>query len=371
MDENNGHQLQITALADELHVSEDLVRMAVNESNGVLETARSILQNMLPRYLVVKARFVSPKSSGGSGVIMLIVKRDENQFLMFRTVYDDSRDWAVPVNVRQSPGSFLNIIKNYFKANPASSKVFDAEKLRKGLQPLQDIAALQFIFELWDRPKVDIVNTRDPAATYDDPAAILTVLLQKTLGEALLDSVDVTLDYDFYTEEQFIPIAEILKLKLETKSAGNETEESTENKKPEFQVTLRGQFLIDAINGTPVQNLAIGDQIYCEIIDKTTVAISLGRMIGVYKRGLWLPIKGRITDIESAESTRKSFTVAIARGVYLNVHAMEDLKIRTSGMTIEDRVSHAQEKTSEVSMIPILVGVALLAFQILILLLLR
>jgi len=371
MEEIKVQESTVTDLANEFHVSEDLARMVMTESEGELQKVRDILQGMLPNYLVVKTRFISPKPSGGSGVVLIVIKRGERKFLLFRTIYSDDRNWAEDINVHQPVDAFLGLIRDYFKENPSSSRIFDAEKLRKGLKPLQDVGALQYLFDLWDKPKVEVVEEVDPMTEFQDPGTVLTGFFQKTLDDALLDSVQVYLDYDFYTETQFDTISQALGLKLKMKAGMSDVQAITSEDENGFKVYLRGQFVIDALNGVPVQDLEIGDKVYCEITDKTAVAVTVGKMVGAYKRGLWAPIRGTITDIQDTESERKMATVAVAKGVYVNVVSIEDIRIRTLIPVTKVHVQEEPEKRSDTSMIPILVGVGLLAFQILILLLLR
>lgn len=373
MEDQTGQKPDIAALAEELHVSEDLANMVVIESEGELEKARTILQNMMPKYLVIKVRFESPKPAGGSGIILVIIKKDVKKFVLFRAVYDDDRSWADDINVHQPADVFLKLIRNYFSSRPTTSRFFDAEKLRKGLGPLQDIEALQYLFELWDRPKVEVVELPNPTTEFKDPGAILTGLFKKTISDALLDNMEVDLDYDFYTEGQFEAISQMLGLKLTNRTGTQDDESESKSGEHEsgFKVYLRGQFVIDVINGVTVQQLETGDKVYCEITDKTAVAITVGKMIGAYKRGLWLPIRGTITDIKATSSDRKLITIAVAKGIFVNVLTMDDIKVRTFGMSTEDRITEAQEKTSDTSMVPLLIGVGLLAFLILVLMMLR
>ena len=124
---------------------------------------------------------------------------------------------------------------------------------------------------------------------------------------------------------------------------------------------LKGQFNIDPVNGTAVHSLRVGDSVYCEIIDRKDVSVSVGRLIGAYKQGLWLPIKGRILEVTEAVGDRRRFNLILARGIYIDVLSFSDILVRTTELRPRERVREAQPNQDQSSSLPLLVAVVLLA----------
>ena len=77
----------VTSLVDEMHVTEELARSAVLQADGELDKARSILDGMVARYLLIQASFVSLKSrDSGGGLIYLIAEKGASDFILFKPI---------------------------------------------------------------------------------------------------------------------------------------------------------------------------------------------------------------------------------------------------------------------------------------------
>ncbi len=364
-------QEMITSLAEELKVSKDLARMAINEAAGELTKAREILDALIPQYLCIKAQFHSQRSKGGSGLVFIIKKKNAHKFLIFRTIYEKNREWAKNFSVHRPPDVFLRIIKDYFEIHSGDMPLFDAQKLKDGLAPLQDAVTLQHLFELWDNPKTNDADTADTKQSLSNPGSILKNLISSVLNEALVDTVNLELDYDFYSDSQFNAIRENFGLLSDTPDEEKNEELTEEKEKDEIKVYLKGRFMLDPVNGIPVHELNIGDTVYIEILDRTQVAKIVGEVIGAYKSGYWLPIRGKISETDEAVGDSTKFRLHVGHGAYVNVISINDLKVRSFHLTFRERITKAQEDSSNTSMTPILVAVALLAFLIMVLLMLR
>ena len=162
-----------SSLAEEMRVSEDLALMAVQEAEGELEKARDILNDLLPKYLAIKAKFMSSRSRGICGLVFIVIKKQAGNFLIFRTLSDGNRDWVSTVRVHRGPEMFFRTIKDYFDARSTSLLLFDAQKLKDGIQSRLSSASLQYIFELWDEPKTEIVPDSAPTEAFKKPGEIL------------------------------------------------------------------------------------------------------------------------------------------------------------------------------------------------------
>jgi len=359
----------VTSLVEELRVNEDLARIAVMESQGELRKAREILQGLLPRYLFIKARFAPKRSAGNGGLIFILVEKGATRFTIFRTIFESDRDWVSGVNVRSSPAVFHKVFEDYFRENVGGRRLFDSRQLKERLSAKLNPAGLQYLFDLWDCPKTEVIEDSNPLDSYRKPGDILHALLSAVLGEILVEKTTLTVDYDFYTEAQLSGISE--KLGLGPMVAAKASARAEKKQKAGLKVYLKGRFALDPVRGTPVHSLETNDSVYCEIMDRSDVAVSVARLIGAYKQGLWLPVKGRIIEISEAIGDRSRYRVMVAQGVYVDVLSFTDLLARTVDFSPKDRISRSSENSEEFNPLPLLIAVVLLALLIISLLLAR
>jgi len=359
----------ITSLVEELHVSEDLARIAVMESQGQLELAREILQGLLPRYLFIKAQFIPKRSSGNGGLIFILVEKGASRFTIFKTIFESDRDWINKVNVRRSPALYNKIFEDYFQKNVSGRRMFDAQQLKDRLSSKLNPGGLQYLFDLWNCPKTEVIENSNPLDTYHKPGDILHMLINTVLGEILVEKITVTIDYDFYTEMQFGPVRE--KLGLAPTDSGRHAGTNAKKLNKGLKVFLKGRFAIDAVNGTPVHALETYDSVFCEIMDRSDISVSVARLIGAYKQGLWMPVKGKITEISEGIGDRKKYRVMVTPGVYVDVLSFTDLLVRTADFSSKEKVRPSSQSPEEFNPLPLLIAVVLLALLVISLILAR
>jgi hypothetical protein len=358
----------VDSLAQELRVSEDLAHMALSEAQGELEKARAILKDLLPRYLTVKVRYLAVKGDGGGGLIFLCMEKDSPEMLIFDTIVESDRAWVKSTRVHWSSDLFYRLFRDYFHENTTGSKVFDAQRLRQALSARISPAQLMPLFELWDQPKREIIPEARMVEEPTHPGSILHSLFAAALGDALVEKVVVDLDYDFYSNQQFEVIRRSLGLiPPKPKQAAPAAVEERER----FKLFLKGQFVIDPVNGVAVSDLEIGDSAYCDILDRSEVSLSAARLIGAYKRGLWMPVRGRVVEINRAIGERRRIRLKLAPGIYLDVLSFDSLLVRVNELTPKERLMKAEEGPHEDGPLPLLIAVVLVAVLILALLILR
>lgn len=359
----------VDSLAQELRVSQDLAHMALSEAQGELEKARSILRNLLPRYLTVKVRYLTVKSDGGGGLVFVCMEKDTGQFLIFKTIVESDRDWLKKTRVQWSSDLFYRLFRDYFREHSSGTKVFDSQKLKQALSSRISAALLRPLFEQWDRPKRDIIPESRAAEEPTHPGSVLQALFASALADALVEKVSIDVDYEFYNTQQFEAIRR--NLGLITPQPKKSSERAAGEEKERFKIFLKGQFVIDPVNGAAVSDLEIGDSAYCDILDRSEVSLSAARLIGAYKRGLWMPVRGRITEINKAIGERRRIRLKLAQGVYLDVLSFDSLLVRVNELTPKERVLRAEESPHEDGPLPLLIAVVLVAVLILALMILR
>ncbi len=348
-----------------MKVSEALADLAVQQAGGELAKAREILAGLITKYLVIKAQFLTRRSEGIGGLIFVVMERNATEFAIFRTVAGVDRDWVGSVNVQASPVEFHKIIKDYFQQHTSGMHVFDAQKLKDGLSARLTVGELRNVFDIHDSPGGDSGPVR----------AVIRSLVEAALGDALADRVALKVEHEFYPEVQFSLMREALGLVVPQKGTVAGEKAAEETQKQALDVHVKGRFAIDPIDGKMVRELAPGEYVYCEIVDRTDTAVAVGRLVGAYNNGLWLPVGGLIEDVQDAAGQRMKFNVKIGSGAFVDVLSYKDLKVRVSTrVSVEDEPEEPEVQKAakpEANMVPLIIAVSLVAFLILVLMLLR
>jgi hypothetical protein len=356
-----------SSLIEELHVSEDLARFAANEAEGELKKAREILLNLLPNYLFIKVRFLSSRPNGNGGLIFLLAKKGSSDFLQFRTIFESNRDWLKTISVNISPEEFFYLVKIYFDQHPSSLAVYDSQKLKNSIASQLSPAALQYLFSMWDSPKTSMGSEENPTETFANVGLVLRSTINDILNDILVDRVTLDLDYDFVTQSRFNEISTRLGL-LNPEVSSKEEVATVEDqpKKDRMKVFLKGKFVIDPVSGIPVKQLQVGNSVVCSIVERSDIAVVVGRLVGAYKEGAWIPIKGEIIEIEDGEAGNRRVKIKIAQGVCVELLSFKEIMVRTSEVSPEEAIATIKSSGNPINVMPILIAVVLLAILIIV-----
>jgi hypothetical protein len=363
---------QITILAQEMKVSEEVAKVALDEASGVLEKAREILLELLPRYLVLKIKYLSQKTDRGGGLIFICINMRTVEFLKFTTLTYSNRDLLRGVLVQRPAGEFYQFISNYFEEHLTGSHIFDSQKLANDLTAAIQPIDLDFLFTEWDKPKPDVLIV-EAGRTQDLTSAPvrLRMLFEKALADISLQRIEAEVDYEFFTSDKFVPLADILGLIIE--SSARTPVEKEPSKPPEelFKVYLKGHFIIDPVTGTPLEELQIGDFVYCEVVERSEIAVAVGRFIGAFRRGMWLPIRGVIVDIQDMAGDRKKYRLKLTTGVYVDVLSFIGFRVRTGHAHVNRVVTNQKQPVQNFTWLPLVLAVFIVTALIMSLVLMR
>jgi hypothetical protein len=355
----------VTCLANEMDVTEDLALIAVTEANGEIDKAREIVRGLIPRYLFIKVKFIATRKER-AGLIFLLAEKGRPDFILFRAIAETDTGWVFnnPVNV--SPVIFFNTIRKYFTEQTTGPKLFDSQQLRAEIAKRLNAGALQYLFSLWGQPKTELIPESIPSEeTSNQVSPIINDLISRLLEDIFIDKIKVDLDYDFMTDKNFRTITQ--ELGLETSSdSGVKSQENSEQSE-DLKVYLKGQFVIDPVNGIPAQELKVNDKAYVEVLDRSELAVSIGRLIGAYRMGMWRPIRCRIIEMTQLTGGRWKYRLKVTKGIYVDVLSFENIMVRHKPYTRGITSAHAAEEKSEINFVPLLVG--LIAMMVIIVLL--
>ncbi len=353
----------VTTLVKEFNVKEDIVRLAVDEANGEIDGARKIILELMPRYLAIKARFISGRRTN-AGLIFILTEKGRSDFILFRVIFETDLEYISSIPLKLPSVDFFDEIRQYFNEHSAGFKVYDSQKLRTGISKKLNGTALNYLFDLWDEPEVQIISENEPD-TYNQVGPILKQLLEAIIGEIIVDRANVELSYEFISESDFQ--ANSSRFGLETESVENKDSKEESTASPGLQVYLVGRFVIDPVEGSLVKEIEVGDKAYVEILDRSDVAVTVGRLIGAYKLGFWRPIRAMVVDIAPLTGERRKVRLKVAKGIYINVLSFNDILVRTK-RTVRSETTLSEKAAPDIlGIFPILIGLVVIVGIILLL----
>ncbi len=373
------NEQEVIEQTDGINMSEELTESAAPQAGGESSDAGEAPDSMHPKYLYVKAKYIVSEFEGICGLIFLCLDKDGHGFSFIRTIAERNVEWINSINMSGSPETFYRIFNEQAKNPKQGSTLYEAKKITEGLTSQLKPSLFQEFFKIWQAFGSESAGTipqnssysGTPEAGVDNIASALEETVRLSLEEVLLKRLEYfEADYNFLTSVHHDLM--MTNLGLSTSEQADGSGKTGQVIEDTFKLYLKGNFLIDPAFGARVQDLEEGDFVYCEILDRSEVALSAARMIGAYKRGLWLPVRGRILEIEEKEDERCRFRLQLAKGVYLDTLSYINLRIRT-----EDYKSAAKRQLPEpetaapTNSLALLVGVVLVAMLVMAFILMR
>jgi hypothetical protein len=358
----------------ELNVSEDLARRAMNEAEGVLERARDILLELLPKYLFIKAKYLSHKTDGSGGLFFICLEKGSTEYIIVKALVYSDREWLREVTVHRLPEMFYQQFSDFIRDHRTSSHIYDSQKSKDDFVAAIHPADFAFMFNAWDRPKEDASPESPLPADPSHPAAKLRSIFESYLSNKMLQRIEAEVDYDFYTRTQFDAIREAVDLERAPREKPSIEEAQKEAPEERFKIYFKGQFVIDPISGKPLEQVQVGDLIYCDLLDRNEMALAAARLIGAFKHGMWVPVRGVVVEIQDMMGERRKYRLKLAPGTYADVLSFVGFKVRTTPLTVQETVTKAREFSISPAFspfLPLVIAVALVVVLVIALLMMR
>lgn len=352
------------SLIEEFNIDSSLAMKAIEQSDGDHDSAREYLLLNYRKYFFMKVRYLEAKIDKGGGLILAAIERNAPGFLLLQTMVDSTGDFITAVNIISSPEIVNSLFHTFFATNPSASKFNDSNSLYESLLSNVNTAEFNGFFEFAVERKPDLAGNGVTATVAD--------FITRILEEILYRRVSVDADVEFLNQLEFDAIKSSLGFGSEDEEV--EQDESSAGAKtkahPRFDVALKGHLIIDPINGQNVDDLSAGDPLYVDVVERSDTAVKVATALGFYRKGVWYPARGTILDLKEFEDGRKRFSVALARGVTVNVPAMKSIKVKTNGE--KKKVARRTGEGEDVSNpMPLLIAVILMAAFVVILLMIR
>jgi hypothetical protein len=369
-------QLNMAAatLARELNVSEDLAKSAVLEANGALGKARAILLELLPRYLFVKVRFLSTKTDGKAGLAFLCLEKGSDDFLLFDLIVESNREWLKGIGIQRSPDTFYRHLKDYHRENINGPMAHESSRMNQELRLKLQPQVFKFVFDKWEQPKQDLVAESGHSKEAIHPAALLAFIIENMIADITVQKMSAEVDYDFLSVAQFGEISDELGLYVEKPAAVQVValpQVKPDREDEPFRIYFKGQFIIDPISGRLLEEVMVGDLLYCEIVDRSDMAVAAARLIGAYKRGLWVPVRGLVVDVQQMTGERRKYCLKLAPGVFVDVLSFTGVRVRTQPYAFPEVMNTIKEAQLTWSPAPVIFAAALVVLLVIALFLTR
>lgn len=355
----------VQSLASEFGITEDTANACFIAASWDEEAARRVASLNRVQHLLINLRFTgkNPLLHGGIVSILLAHGEPEPEHLLGITI--DGTEYIEDISPHFPPIDFIKAILYPPRRSRGHSTWLS---LKQSLILNMDSESVEALFSIGGE-KTSEVDENGTIQEYDPLKDAVSNLVKPVIDDLFLESIKLEISAEFLNGFQH----DNLKLLLKEKDPEDEGLEETgtekrQSRKPEtFKVRLRGRLIIDPHKGVPVEDLEVGDTIICDIIDISSVAIEVAKMLGAYKRGIWFPIKGKIQSIDEGLSGTRRITLLAGRGIYILTTALSSVRVKVSESEMDSilrRIDIQREESvrSLLGMLPlafIILGVAL------------
>ncbi|MFH1675727.1 MAG: hypothetical protein ABIC40_01795 [bacterium] len=363
MDSDKSDSLLQSAEDNENQLSDDAV--STSETPVAMPAAQS---NRGLTHLLVKIKFIPLRRTGNAGLIFFCVEKGRDSFLILRTLVHIDTEWIENISISESAFDFYSIIKNFLNSVRSASSLYDAQVLKNGFLDKVSPSIFQGLFELGNSQVYTSNDENSPAAGKSQAVTLaLTTIINAILPEIFVEKLNFEFDYEFADEPTFDDMRE--KFELNPRFSPSKFDRKLDPER--FKLYLKGQFVIDPVSGVAASNLEPGNEIYVEITDRSDVALAAAKMVGAFKSGLWLPIRGLIVEVHDLIGDRRRFRLRLSPGIYLDVLSFSSILVRNNDLSLTERLERAEELNPLAGTLPLLVSVLLVAVFILAILVLR
>ena len=362
-------QDKITNLAVEFNIPESTAEACLIAASWDEDGARRVARLNRVEYLLVNIRFLGKNPIPHGGLLSLLFYRDSPRPIHFIGLVLDGYDYFEQVSPYHPPHDFIKAIANPNKLPKDEMPWF---RVRDSVLLSLEPALIQSLFTFSGEKTTEL--RKDGRVVEHDP---LKDTLMKTIKPAIdniyMESIHFELSTSFLNGFQYDNL--IGQFNKEAQKA----EETAEPGKPPrpieevFKVYLKGQFVIDPNRGIAVKDLGTGDTVICDIIDPQPIAIQVGKMLGIYRRGVWFPAKGRIVGIEDSQSGTKRISIRVGHGIYIVARAINSVRIKVSENELDSimrriEFQHDEAIRSAASVLPVVLLILGMALALTILL---
>lgn len=361
-------QQMLASMASEYGISEATAEACLIAAGWDPVGAQRIASMNRVEYLLVNFRFTGKNPIPHGGLLSILLRRGGSEPVHFVGLVMDGYEYVEQVSPHFPASDFLKAITHPNKLPKDETPWF---RLRDAILLNIDPAIISHLFTLTGG-KTSELTTDGNVTEHNDLKDALTKLLKPAIDNIYMESITLEISADFQNGFQYDNLMESFGQRGPEEKIKH-AEKPPASKDEVFKVYLKGSVIIEPQRGVPVEDLQVGDTIICDIIDSQPVALQVGKMLGIYRRGVWFPAKGKIVELEDSLAGTKRITIRAGHGIYIITRALNSVRIRVSENELESilrRIEHQRDQTvrSAASMLPVVLVILSLALALTILL---
>ncbi len=319
-------------------------------------------------HLLVNVRFTGKNPIPHGGLISLLLSRDKPEPVFFVGLVLDGYEYVDEVSPHFPASDFIKAIIHPNKVPRDENSWI---RLRDSILLNIDSDIINHLFSLTPGKTTELTKS-GKMTERDTLKEALSNLLKPAIDNIYMESVKLEISAEFINGFQYDNLMESASV-VDTGEEDEDEHKHALSKEEEFKVYLKGAVIIEPQRGVPVEDLEIGDTIICDVIDPQPVALQVGKMLGIYRQGVWFPAKGKIVDLADSLSGTKKITIRAGHGIYIISRALNSVRIRVSENELESimrRIERQREEAvrSAASMLPVVLVILSLALALTILL---
>lgn len=355
----------VESLVSGFGIPKDTAEACLIATGWDIEAAKKVADLNRVQHLLINIRFLGKNPLPHGGLISILLSRGsrEPEHIIGLTI--DGYEYIDEISPHFPPADFIKAILYPPRRNRGDSTWLS---MKQSIVLNLTLEAVEGLFHTGGGETLVEVGDDGTLKEHDPLKDAVRELLKHLIDELFMESVKIEIAAEFLNGFQHD------NLKLLLRDETGETDEEPEEKESQshlpdvgFKVQLRGRLIIDPHQGVLVEDLQVRDTIICDIIDISSIATEVGKMLGAYKRGVWFPIKGKIISIKDGLSGTKRINLIAGRGIYIVTSALSSVRVKVSEKEIDSilrRIEHQREESvrSLLGILPlalIILGIAL------------
>lgn len=358
----------ISTIASEFKVPEATAEAYLIASGWHVSGAQRIASMNRLEHLMVNLRFMGRNPIPHGGLLSILLRRGKIEPEHFVGLMLDGYEYLEEVSPHFPHSDFIKAITHPHKLPKDESAWY---RIRDSILLGFDQATVNHLFSLTGG-RVSEFGEDGTVNEHDDLKDALQRLLKPAIDNIYMESVTLEISAEFLNGFQCDNLMENFRLEEPRKKSAH-IEETAQPTEEVFKVYLKGNLIIEPHRGIAVTDLQVGDTIICDIIDPQPVALQVGKMLGIYRRGVWFPAKGKIVELGDSLAGTRKITIRAGHGIYIIARSINSVRIRVSESELDSilrRIEYQRDQAvrSAASVLPVVLVILSLALALTILL---
>jgi hypothetical protein len=345
-------QQMVDLIASEFGMSESTARACLIAAGWDAAAAAKVAGLNRVDHLLINLRFMGKNPLPHGGLIAILLRRGSAKPERLIGLTLDGYEYIEDVSPYLPATDFIKSIVQPYKQQRENSPWYT---LQQSILLNFSSESIGQLFKLMGDSRVSEFDSDGKLKEQNPLKDAVVRLIHSPIDDHFMESVKLETSIQPLNGFQYDNIKDLF------------TEESPPSGDAAGTKKLKGQLVIDPHHGIRVEELKEGDTIICDIIDTSPLSVEVGKMLGIYRRGVWFPARGKIISIEDTLSGTKKITMRTGHGIYVVTTALGSVRIKVGENELDSilrRIEYQRDETvrSAMSLLPlalVILGVAL------------